>query len=48
MFGYDYDTVREVAIQIITPFVGGLIAVVFANFVVNAYHFIKRHNDLWW
>jgi hypothetical protein len=41
-------TLREWAIQSIAAFAGGMIAVVFANFVRNLYfHMRSRDWDLW-
>jgi hypothetical protein len=39
---------REYAIQAITAFAGGMIAVVFANFVRNLYVYMKQRDwELW-
>jgi hypothetical protein len=37
---------REIAMLVIAQFVGGLIAVVFANFVRAVY--IRWRDDMWW
>jgi hypothetical protein len=37
---------RELAIQVITAFVGGMVAVVFANFVLNLARYV-RDRDFW-